>query len=149
MHLQERQTNNQSKQKQHKMKTTEKNTAEVMTYLEKSSQHFFESEDGKHWQAVVKLQASGDYIFIRDGEVFPIDVSKYINNNLAGKPITEGKTFLKYKLHPCWDVSHSFSTKDYGHGPSKKLSAVRWNKAKLELTSTATQNYLQTLQVEN
>ncbi len=127
------------------MKTSEQNQKEVMTYLEKSSQHFFESEDGKHWQAIVKIHALDKYVFIKDGEVSELNMESYLEEGT-----TAGKTFLKQKLHPCWNPSGgSFWTRGYGHGPNKKLRAVRWNKPRLELTSTATQNYLQTLQVEN
>ena len=127
------------------MKTSEQNQKEVMTYLEKSSQHFFESEDGKHWQAIVKIHALDKYVFIKDGEVSELNMESYLKEGT-----TAGKTFLKQKLHPCWNPSGgSFWTRCYGHGPNKKLRAVRWNKPRLELTSTATQNYLQTLQVEN
>ena len=115
------------------MKTAEQNTKEVMTYLEKSSKNFFQSEDGQHWQAVVKIQKTGDYVFVRDGEVFPIDISWY-----TGEKETEGKTRLKRKLHPTWDVNTNSSWyKGYGHGPGKKLRAVRWNLEKLELTASA------------
>ena len=133
------------------MKTQEQNTKEVMTYLEKSSKNFFESEDGKHWQSIVYLHALEKYVFIKDGEVHDLNVQDYIGENIVGKQITEGKTFLKYKIHPQWDITSSNSLwKGFGHGPSKKLRAVRWNKAaRLELTAMAAQSYLQTLEVEN
>jgi hypothetical protein len=121
------------------MKTTEQNTKEVMTYLEKSSKNFFQSEDGLHWQAVVKIQKTGDYVFVRNGEVFPIDISRY-----TGEKETAGKTYLKHKFHPQWDVNpNSPWYKGYGHGPSKKLRAVRWNLEKLELTSTAVKHLVE------
>ena len=123
------------------MKTSEQNQKEVMTYLEKSSQHFFESEDGKHWQAIVKIHALDKYIFIKDGEVSELNMEAYLKEGT-----TAGKTFLKQKLHPCWNPSGgSFWTRGYGHGPSKKLRAVKWNKARLELTSIAAQDNLKTL----
>jgi hypothetical protein len=126
-----------------KMKTTEQNQKEVMTYLEKSSQHFFESEDGKHWQAIVKLHELDKYVLIKDGEVFELSMEVYLKEGT-----TAGKTFLKQKLHPCWDPSGtSFWTRDYGHGPSKKLKAVRWNKAaRLELASIAAHRYLEKIE---
>jgi hypothetical protein len=122
------------------MKTQEKNNQEVMTYLQKSSQNFFESEDGKHWQSIVYLHALDRYVFIKDGEVSELNMEAYL------KPgTTAGKTFLKQKIHPVYDPSGtSFWTRGYGHGPSKKLRAVRWNKARLELTSSAAQAYLET-----
>jgi hypothetical protein len=125
------------------MKTTEQNQKEVMTYLEKSSQHFFESEDGKHWQAIVKMHALDKYVFIKDGEVSELNMEAYLKEGT-----TAGKTFLKQKLHPCWDPSGtSFWTRDYGHGPSKKLKAVRWNKAaRLELASIAAHRYLEKIE---
>jgi hypothetical protein len=128
------------------MKTQEQNTKEVMTYLEKSSQNFFESEDGKHWQSIVYLHALEKYVFIRDGEVFDLNVQSYIGENIVGKQITEGKTFLKHKIHPQWDIPFptvSSWYKGYGHGPNKKLRAVRWNLSRLELTSTAAQAYME------
>ena len=130
------------------MKTQEQNTKEVMTYLEKSSKNFFESEDGKHWQSIVYLHALEKYVLIRDGEVHEINVQNYIGENIVGKQITEGKTFLKYKIHPQWNIpTGSKWFKDYGHGPDKKLRAVRWNKAaRLELTATAAQEYLSKLE---
>ena len=121
------------------MKTSEQNQKEVMTYLEKSSQHFFESEDGKHWQAIVKIHALDKYVFIKDGEVSELNMEAYLKEGT-----TAGKTFLKQKLHPCWNPSGgSFWTRGYGHGPNKKLRAVRWNKPRLELTSNAAQTYLE------
>lgn len=122
------------------MKTQEKNNQEVMTYLQKSSQNFFESEDRKHWQSIVYLHALDRYVFIKDGEVSELNMEAYL------KPgTTAGKTFLKQKIHPVYDPSGtSFWTRGYGHGPSKKLRAVRWNKARLELTSSAAQVYLET-----
>ena len=119
------------------MKTTEQNTKEVMTYLEKSSQHFFASEDGQHWQAIVKMHKSGEYVFAIDGEAFPINLENYIKDG-----VTAGKTFLKQKYHPAWDVPRGkyWYGKDCGHGPSKKIKAVRWNRERLQLTATAVQN---------
>ena len=131
------------------MKTQEQNTKEVMAYLEKSSKNFFESEDGKHWQSIVYLHALEKYVLIRDGEVHEINVQNYIGENIVGKQITEGKTFLKYKIHPQWNIpTGSKWFKDYGHGSDKKLRAVRWNKAaRLELTAMAAQNYIDNLEV--
>ena len=133
------------------MKTQEQNTKEVMTYLEKSSKNFFESEDGKHWQSIVYLHKFERYVFIKDGEVHELNIQGYLGNDTTGKQITEGKTFLKYKIHPQWDITSGHSLwKGFGHGPGKKLRAVRWNKAaRLELTAMAAQSYLQTLEVEN
>jgi hypothetical protein len=119
------------------MKTQEQNTKEVMAYLDKSAQNFFQSEDGQHWQAVVKLHALDKYVFIKDGEVHEFNMDHYL-----GAGITAGKTFLKQKLHPQWNPSTGSWSRGYGHGPAKKMRAVRWNKARLELTSTAAQNYL-------
>lgn len=121
------------------MKTTEQNRKEVMTYLEKSSKNFFQSEDGLHWQAVVKIQKTGDYVFVRDGQVFPIDTTWY-----TGDGETDGKGRLKRKIHPVWDVpvKSSWYT-GYGHGPSKKLRAVRWNLEKLELTANAVKSIVE------
>jgi hypothetical protein len=110
------------------MKSNEQNKKEVMNYLEKSSQHFFESENGNHYQAIVKIQATGNYVFVKNGNCYPIDEKGYI-----AEGTTAGKTFLKQRFHPKWDAHSNF----YGHGTSKKLRAVRWNKARLELTATA------------
>ena len=124
------------------MKTSEQNKKEVMTYLEKSSKHFFESEDGKHWQAIVYLTKTEKYVFIKDGEVIPIDTAWY-----TGPTDTYGKTMLKRRLHPYWPIS-SYSSwyNGYGHGNDKKLRAVRWNKARLELTAAASQEYYSKLE---
>lgn len=122
------------------MKTQEQNAKEVMTYLQKSAQNFFQSEDGNHWQAVVYLHAMEKYVFIRDGEVFELNMSRYL-----GQGTTAGKTFLKNLLHPTFTASeYAMNNYGYGHGPFKKMRAVRWNLAKLELTSTAAQAYLAT-----
>jgi len=121
------------------MKTQEQNTKEVMTYLEKSAQNFFQSEDGQHWQAIVKIQASGEYVFVKDGEVHRLNLEHYLKEGT-----TAGKTFLKHVLHPTWDVSsHSTWYKGYGHGPSKKLRAVRSTFSRYELTANAVKNYLE------
>ncbi len=115
------------------MKTAEKNTAEVMNYLKNSEKNFFLSEDGKHWQAIVKIQASGEYVFVKDGEVHRLNMEHYLKEGT-----TAGKTFLKQRLHPTWDISSSSTWyKGYGHGPSKKLRAVRWTFARYELTANA------------
>ena len=125
------------------MKTSEQNTKEVMTYLEKSAQHFFESEDGKYWQAVVYLTKTEKYVFVKDGEVIPIDTAWY-----TGPNATDGKARIKRKLHPCWPISSNAAWyHGYGHGIDKKLRAVRWNQARLELTSSAVQEYY--LKLEN
>ena len=139
--------NNQSNKKQ--MKTQEQNTKEVMTYLEKSSKNFFESEDGKHWQSIVYLHALEKYVFIKDGEVYDLNMEAYLGNDTTGNRITEGKTLLKYKIHPQWDVPTGSSWfKGYGHGPKQKMRAVRWNKAsRLELTAMAAQKYIDNLEV--
>lgn len=123
------------------MKSQEQNNREVMSYLKNSSQHFFESEDGKNWQAVIYLTDLDKYVFIKDGEVTEIDVTIYTANGW-----TAGKTYLKHRIHPVFNpFSYSGSYyKGYGHGPAKKLRAVRWNKFRLELTSTAVQSYLST-----
>ena len=120
------------------MKTQEQNTKEVMTYLEKSAQNFFQSEDGQHWQAVVKLPALDKYVFIKDCEVHEFNMGHYL-----GEGITDGKARLKRKLHPTWDVHNPTWNRGYGHGPSKKIRAVRWNLARLELTANAAQAYLE------
>ena len=135
-----KQTINLTKNNKNKMKTTEQNQKEVMNYLANSSKHFFESEDGKHWQAIVKLHELDKYVLIKDGEVFELSMQAYLREG-----ITAGKTFLKQKIHPVYDPSGSlFWTRGYGHGPSKKLRAVRWNNAaRLELTSMAAQAYLE------
>ena len=138
-----KQTINLTKNNKNKMKTTEQNQKEVMNYLANSSKHFFESEDGKHWQAIVKLHELDKYVLIKDGEVFEISMQAYLREG-----ITAGKTFLKQKIHPVYDPSgSSFWTRGYGHGPSKKLRAVRWNNAaRLELTSMAAQQYLEKIE---
>jgi hypothetical protein len=119
------------------MKTSEQNKKEVMTYLQKSAQHFFESEDGNHWQAVVYLTRLEKYVFIKDGEVIPVNLDYY-----TGETDTYGKAMLKRKLHPYWPISNNSSWyKDYGHGSDKKLRAVRWNQSRLELTAKASQEY--------
>lgn len=121
------------------MKTQEQNTKEVMTYLEKSSQNFFQSEDGKNWQAVVFLHSLQKYVFVKDGHVFEFNMAYYI-----GEGITEGKTRLKQKLHPTFDCHpHSAFYHGYGHGPSKKLRAVKFKFDKYELTAKACQDYLE------
>jgi hypothetical protein len=113
------------------MKTNEQNKKEVMSYLEKSSHHFFESEDGQHWQSIVKIQATGEFVFVKDGKCYPIDEKGYIADG-----VTAGKTFLKQRFHPCYNPSGYYSN-HYGHGPAKKMRAVRWNLPRLELTSNA------------
>jgi hypothetical protein len=119
------------------MKTSEQNKKEVMTYLEKSAQHFFESEDGNNWQAVVYLTRLEKYVFIKDGGVIPINLGYY-----TGETDTYGKAMLKRKLHPYWPISNNSSWySGYGHGSDKKLRAVRWNKTRLELTAKAAQEY--------
>jgi hypothetical protein len=119
------------------MKTSEQNKKEVMTYLQKSAQHFFESEDGNHWQAVVYLTRLEKYVFIKDGEVIPINLGYY-----TGEADTYGKSLLKRKLHPNWSIaSNSMWYKGYGHDINKKLRAVRWNQTRLELTAKAAQEY--------
>lgn len=111
-----------------------------MSYLKKSAQNFFQSEDGNHWQAVVYLHALDKYVFIRDGRVFELNMANYI-----GQGITAGKTFLKNKLHPTYTPSeYAMQNYGYGHGPFKKMRAVRWNRARLEMTATAAQSYLET-----
>lgn len=139
-----RQTNNKFNQKitTTKMKSQEQNNREVMSYLKNSSQHFFESEDGKNWQAIVYLTALDKYVFMKDGEVTEINVNYYTVSGM-----TAGKTCLKQKIHPTFNpFSYSGSYyKGYGHGPAKKLRAVRWNKPRLELTSTLANNYLTNL----
>lgn len=134
-----RQTNPKNK-KQVIMKTQEQNTQEVMNYLENSAKNFFESEDGQHWQAIVKLHRLDKYVFIKDGEVNELNMSYYV-----GEQITEGKTRIKQKIHPVYEPYGVWS-KGYGHGPSTKLRAVRWNLAKLELTSTAAQEYYDSME---
>ena len=120
------------------MKTLEQNRKEVMNYLKRSSKNFFLSEDGQHWQSIVKIHTLDQYVFIRDGKVFPIEVEKYCQAS-----ITAGKTFLKQKTHPQYDPNHLYKYSErMGHGPSKKLCAVRWNKERLELTSKAVKEYL-------
>jgi hypothetical protein len=127
------------------MKTSEQNKKEVMTYLQKSAQHFFESEDGNHWQAVVYLTRFEKYVFIKDGEVSPINLDYY-----TGSTDTYGKSLLKHKLHPTWQISSSSMWyKGYGHGIDKKLRAVRWNQARLELTAKAAQEYYAAHEKEN
>lgn len=118
------------------MKTQEQNKKEVMNYLQNSSKNFFESEDGKHWQSIVYLHALEKYVFIKDGEVYELNMEYYLREGT-----TAGKTFLKHKLHPTYDPYGSWY-KGYGHGPSKKLKAVKWNMARLELTSEAAIKYV-------
>lgn len=119
------------------MKTQAQNTKEVMTYLEKSSQNFFESEDGQHWQAIVKLEVLDKYVFVKDGTVNEINMDHYI-----GEGKTAGKTYLKQKIHPQWNPSNSNWYSSYGHGPAKKIRSVRRNRFRRELVETAIQNYL-------
>jgi len=120
------------------MKTQEQNTKEVMTYLKNSEKNFFLSEDGQHWQAIVKIHLLDKYVFIKDGEVHELNMDYYLK---AGT--TAGKTYLKNKIHPTWDVYNPAWNRGYGHGPSKKLRAVRWNFYRWELTDTAVKNYLE------
>jgi heme oxygenase len=121
------------------MKTTEQNTAEVMNYLKNSEKNFFLSEDGKHWQAIVKIQATGEYVFVKDGEVHRLNMEHYLKEGT-----TAGKTFLKQKLHPTWDVQSSSTWyKGYGHGPNKKLRAVKRTLAHYELTSNAVKDLVE------
>lgn len=112
------------------MKTQEQNTKEVMGYLERSARNFFESEDGQHWQAVVRVDDSEKYIFIKDGVVSEFDMGYYL-----GEGKTAGKCFLKTRLHPGFDLAPNSGSlyKGYGHGPKAKLRAVRWNSYRREL----------------
>jgi hypothetical protein len=103
------------------MKTTEQNQKEVLTYLEKSSKQFFVSEDGNHFQTIIKLK-DGKFIFVRDGEIFPINVENYTKEGE-----TAGRTFLKYQFHPTYNPSHKYWP-NVGHGPSKKMKAVKRTK---------------------
>lgn len=120
------------------MKSQAQNTKEVMDYLKKSSQHFFESEDGNYWQSVVYLHAVDKYVLIKNDGVYELPADRY-----TGTGMTEGKTLLKRRVHPNWEISDKSSWYNgYGHGTQKKIRAVRWNKARLELTSTAAQTYL-------
>jgi hypothetical protein len=118
------------------MKTAEQNKQEVMTYLEKSSRNFFLSEDGNHYQSVVKIHSTGKYVFVKDGEVIPINIEDYTKDGM-----TEGKTFLKYRFHPLWNPSERWKM---GHGPAKKIRSVKWNRERLELTASAIDAYLKT-----
>ncbi len=121
------------------MKTKEQNQKEVMNYLEKSSKHFFESEDGQHWQAIVKLHAIDKFVFIKNGEVIELNLDWYLSDTQ-----TAGKTFLRRRVHPNWTISDRSSWYNgYGHGSQKNLRAVKWNKTRLELTANAAQEYLQ------
>jgi hypothetical protein len=119
------------------MKTKEQNTAEVMNYLKNSEKNFFLSEDGNHWQAIVKIQATGEYVFVKDGEVHRLNMESYLKEGT-----TAGKTFLKQRLHPTWEASGSWY-KGYGHGPSKKLRAVKWTFARYELTANAVKDLVE------
>ena len=111
------------------MKSQQQNTNEVMTYLKKSAQNFFQSEDGQHWQAVVKIEKTGEYVFVKDGEVHHLNMDHYLKEGT-----TAGKTYLKQKLHPTWNVQSSSPWyKGYGHGPNKKLRAVKWTFSRYEL----------------
>jgi len=106
------------------MKTQERNQAEVMNYLNQSSKHVFQSEDGTVFQAIVK---SGDkFLFIKNEEVHIINIDQYI-----GYFPTEAKTKMKQKFHPTWDVNEKYY-KGYGIGPSKKPRAVKHYKALTE-----------------
>lgn len=121
------------------MKTQEQNTKEVMGYLERSARNFFESEDGQHWQSVVRVGDSGKYIFIKDGVISEFDMGYYL-----GEGKTAGKCFLKTRLHPRFDLApHLWSLyKGYGHGPKAKLKAVRWNSYRRGLVEGCVLDYL-------
>lgn len=136
-----RQTNNKFNQKiiTTKMKSQEQNNREVMSYLKNSSQHFFESEDGKKWQAIVYLKESDRYVFVKDGEVSEINVAYYL-----AKGITAGKTGLKQKISPQFNPYSGSWYKGYGHGPAAKLRAVRYNKFRRELIDNSIVAYLLT-----
>lgn len=110
------------------MKSQEQVRSEVMSYLEKSSKQFFESEDRNEYQTIVKTDK--EFVFVKNGEKFPIDHEYYIQ---SGKG--EAKTWLKRKFHPTWDVNEKY-WKGYGMGPSKKPRAIRWNRERRELIDT-------------
>jgi hypothetical protein len=121
------------------MKTTEQNRKEVLSYLERSQKNFFQSENGEHWQAIVKIQKTGEYVFVKDGLAYPINLDNYTKEG-----VTAGKTFLKQKYHPTFNYSSGSSWyKEYGHSADLKLSAVRWNLARLELTANAVRGIIE------
>jgi hypothetical protein len=118
------------------MKTNEQNQKEVIGYLEKSSTHFFESEDGLHYQAIIKIESTGEFVFIKDSVVFKINISSYTSNGeTAGKAWLKNRYFTKMV-----DTTYH---KDYGHGKNLKMRAVRKRtKARLELIKSALESYV-------
>lgn len=119
------------------MKSHEQNTKEVMTYVEKSSRNFFQSEDGQNWQAVVKINELNRYVLVKDGNIIELSLDKHCEPGT-----TAGKTFLKGKIHPTWDSNSQYFFSNYGHGPSKKLRAIRWNNNLRDLITKSIDSYL-------
>lgn len=119
------------------MKSHEQNTKEVMTYVEKSSRNFFQSEDGQNWQAVVKINELNRYVLVKDGNIIELNLDMYCEPGT-----TAGKTFLKGKIHPTWDSNSQYFVSRYGHGPSKKLRAIRWNNNLRDLITKSIDSYL-------
>lgn len=124
------------------MKTPEQNRTEVLNYLNESSKHFFQSEDGKSFQAIVKIDEQ--FIFIKhicnvnikNGEMYDeIKENVYILDieNHLQRFKTEGKTKLKQRFHPSYDPYYPQS--EFGMGPGKKPRSVKHYKelaAKIE-----------------
>ena len=106
------------------MKTQEQNRKEVMSYLNKSAQHLFMSEDGTQYQTIAKI---GDgFALIKNDEVHIIDIEKHLEYFQ-----TEGRTKLKQRFHPTWDIDERYH-KAYGMGPKLKPRSVKYFKAMKE-----------------
>jgi hypothetical protein len=103
------------------MKSQTQNTAEVMNYLKNSSNHLFMSEDGTKYQTIQPIGEG--YVLIKNDEVHIIDIDKHL-----GYYPTEGRTKLKQRFHPTWNVNEKWH-KGYGMGPGDKPKSVRWFKA--------------------
>jgi hypothetical protein len=114
------------------MKTPEQNRTEVMNYLNESSKHFFQSEDGKSFQAIMKIDEQ--FVFIlhicdvnfKNGEryddikenVYVLDIENHLQRFK-----TEGKTKLKQRFHPSYDPY--WQNSEFGMGPGKKPRSVK------------------------
>lgn len=109
------------------MKTIEQNRKEVMNYLNKASQHLFMSEDETTYQTIAKI---GDgFALIKNDEVHIIDIEKH----LEYWP-TEGRTKLKQRFHPTWDINEKYH-KGWGMGPGKKPKSVKYFRSMKEKIS--------------
>ena len=116
------------------MKTNEQNQKEVIGYLKKLSDHFFESEDGLHYQFTVNIESTGEFVFIKDSVATKIDIDNYIKDGM-----TYGKTLLKNRFFPKWDRGDN----RYGHAPKLKMRAVRKRAAsRIDLVRSALEDYL-------